>query len=39
VRLERETALTEVFLDLLEQDLGQPSTLLHESRYLFGVDD
>jgi GntR family transcriptional regulator len=33
VLVERETALAEVFPDLLEQDLGQPSTLLHESRY------
>ena len=31
--VERETALAEAFPDLLEQDLGQPSTLLHESRY------
>ena len=33
VLVERETVLAEVFPDLLEQDLGQPSTLLHESRY------
>ena len=33
VLVERETALAEVFPDLLEQDLNQPSTLLQESRY------
>ena len=33
ILVERESALAEIFPDLLEQDLGQPSTLLHESRY------
>jgi len=33
VLVERETVLAEAFPDLLEQDLDQPSTLLHESRY------
>ena len=31
--VERETVMANVFPDLLEQDLGQSSTLLHESRY------
>lgn len=31
--IERESAIAERFPDLLEQDLSQPSTLLHESRY------
>ena len=33
VLVEREWALAELFPDLLEQDLGQPTTLLHENRY------
>ena len=33
VLVERESALADRFPDLLEQDLSQPSTLLHESRY------
>lgn len=31
--VESESAIAELFPDLLEQDLTQPSTLLHESRY------
>ena len=33
VIVERESVLAELFPDLLEQDLSQPSTLLHETRY------
>ena len=33
VLVEQEWAVAELFPDLLEQDLSQPSTLLHESRY------
>lgn len=33
VLVEREWAVAELFPDLLEQDLSQPTTLLHESRY------
>lgn len=33
VLVEREWAVAKLFPDLLEQDLSQPSTLLHESRY------
>jgi len=33
VLVEREWAAAELFPDLLEQDLSQPTTLLHESRY------
>ena len=33
VMIERETAIASRFPDLLEQDLSQPSSLLHESRY------
>jgi GntR family transcriptional regulator len=33
VLVEQEWAVAELFPDLLEQDLSQPTTLLHESRY------
>ena len=33
VIVEREFVIAELFPDLLEQDLSQPSTLLHETRY------
>jgi DNA-binding GntR family transcriptional regulator len=33
VLVEREWAVAELFPDLLEQDLSQPTTLLHENRY------
>jgi GntR family transcriptional regulator len=33
VIVERESVLADLFPDLLEQDLSQPSTLLHETRY------
>jgi GntR family transcriptional regulator len=33
VIVERESVLAGLFPDLLEQDLSQPSTLLHEARY------
>jgi DNA-binding GntR family transcriptional regulator len=33
VLVEREWAVAQLFPDLLEQDLSQPTTLLHESRY------
>lgn len=37
VLVERESTVAARFPDLLEQDLSQPSTLLHESRYgVFG---
>ncbi|MGB1254964.1 MAG: GntR family transcriptional regulator [Thiolinea sp.] len=37
VLVERESTIAARFPDLLEQDLSQPSTLLHESRYgVFG---
>ena len=33
VIVEHESVLADLFPDLLEQDLSQPSTLLHETRY------